>query len=180
MKQHYFIGIKVPEQIAAAIVKERENTNVHETHKIMPVAEDLHITLFYLGHVEQAVLTTIKQSLREIQWEAFELTTNGLAHFGNEQSPRVVYTALEDCNSLQALQHGIVQQLSKVIKINDEKDYNAHITIAKKWAATNELHTKKFQLPKMSFDVSHFSIFQINNNRSPRYEEIDFIQCRRM
>lgn len=180
MKQHYFIGIKVPEHIAKAIAKERENTNVHTTHKTLPDAEDLHITLFYLGHVEQAVLTSIMQSLRVIQWEAFELRTNGLAHFGNAQTPRVIYTALEDSNSLHDLQHGIVQQLSRVIEINNIKDFHAHITIAKKWAATNELHTKDFQLPKMSFDVSHFSIFQINNNRSPRYEEIDCIQNRRV
>jgi len=180
MKQHYFIGIKVPEHIAKAIVKERENTNVHETHKILPVAEDLHITLFYLGHVEQAVLTSIMQSLRIIQWKAFELKTNGLAHFGNEQTPRVIYTALENSDALQVLQHEIVLQLAKIIEINDVKDFRPHITIAKKWAEANELHTKDFQLQKMRFDVSYFSIFQINNNRSPRYEEIDCIKYRRV
>ncbi|MDI2586099.1 RNA 2',3'-cyclic phosphodiesterase [Psychrobacillus sp. NEAU-3TGS] len=178
MKQHYFIGIKVPEHIAKAIVNEREKTNVHTTHKTLPVAEDLHITLFYLGHVEQIVLTLIVERLQEIHWEAFELTTSGLSHFGNAQTPRVLFTALEDSNPLHDLQQKIVQQLSKVIEINNIKDFNAHITIAKKWAAANELHTKDFQLPKMSFDVSHFSIFQINNNRSPRYEDIVCIQNR--
>ncbi|TQR14644.1 RNA 2',3'-cyclic phosphodiesterase [Psychrobacillus soli] len=180
MKQHYFIGIKVPDPIAKGIVKERENTNVHETHKILPAAQDLHITLFYLGHVEQTILTSIMQCLRDIQWETFELTTSGLSHFGNEQTPRVVYTALENSNPLYFLQHEIVQQLSKVMEITNTKDFHAHITIAKKWAAANDLHTKDFQLPKMSFDVSHFSVFQINNDQIPRYEAIDSIQCRRL
>ncbi|MFJ8066125.1 RNA 2',3'-cyclic phosphodiesterase [Psychrobacillus sp. NPDC096426] len=180
MKQHYFIGIKVPMHIAKAIVKERENTNVHKTHKTLPVAEDMHITLFYLGHVEQSILSSIMQCLRNIKWEKFELTTNELAHFGNEQTPRVIYTAVENSHFLHALQHDVVRQLSKVIEITNTKDFHAHITIAKKWAAVDELHIKDFQLPKMSFDVSHFSIFQINNNQSPRYEEIDCIQSRRV
>lgn len=180
MKQHYFIGIKVPMPIAKAIVKERENTNVHETHKILPVADDLHITLFYLGHVEQATLATIVQHLRDIQWEAFELRTSGLSHFGNEQTPRVIYTAVEKSNPLHDLQHEITEQLSKVMDITNTKDFHPHITIAKKWAATNELHAKDFHLQKMSFDVSHFSVFQINNNRSPHYEGIEYIQSRRV
>ncbi|GGA37347.1 RNA 2',3'-cyclic phosphodiesterase [Psychrobacillus lasiicapitis] len=176
MKQHYFIGIKVPEHIAKVIVNERDNTNVHQTHKTLPVAEDLHITLFYLGHVEPNVLATIAQRLRDIQWEEFKLTTSGLSHFGNAQTPRVIYTAIENSEYLHDLHQQIVQQLSKVIELNNIKEFRAHITIAKKWAETNDLHTKDFQLPKMSFDVSHFSIFQINNNRSPRYEEIVCIQ----
>lgn len=179
MKQHYFIAIKVPEPIAKAIVKERENTNVHETHKILPVADDLHITLFYLGHVEQNVLASIVQCFQDIQWEQFELTTSGLSHFGNEQTPRVVFTAVENSDPLFVLQHEIVQHLSKVMEITNATSFHPHITIAKKWAAKSELHVKDFHLQKMRFEVSHFSIFQINNNRSPHYEEIEYIQSRR-
>lgn len=179
MKQHYFIGIKVPAPIAKAIVNERENTNVHATHKILPVAEDLHITLFYLGHVEQSVLASIVRCLRDIQWETFELTTSGLDHFGNEQTPRVIYTAVENSNPLLALQQAIVQHLSTLIEITNTTSFHAHITIAKKWAAANKLDTQDFHLQKMSFDVSHISIFQINNHRSPHYEEIECIQSRR-
>ncbi|MFJ7971011.1 RNA 2',3'-cyclic phosphodiesterase [Psychrobacillus sp. NPDC096389] len=179
MKQHYFIGIKIPEPIANEIVNERENTNVHETHKILPVADDLHITLFYLGHVEQNVLASIVQRLQDIQWEAFELTTSGLSHFGNEQTPRVVFTGVENSNPLVVLQQEIVQRLSQVIEITNVTSFIPHITIAKKWSSKNELHAKDFHLRKMRFEVSHFSIFQINNNRSPHYEEIEYIQSRR-
>lgn len=175
MKQHYFIGIKVPKQIAELIVRERLNTNVHETHKILPVVEDLHITLYYLGHVEKNMLASLIQSLQQIEWESFELTTNGLAHFGNEETPRVVYTALEESDALVDLQHNIVRVLSKEMEINNSKAFNAHITIAKKWAAKNTLNKTDFQLPNMRFPVAHFSIFQINNERIPRYEEIKTI-----
>ena len=48
MNKHYFIAIKIPKELAAAIIQERDKTNLHKTHKILPVAEDLayHALLF--------------------------------------------------------------------------------------------------------------------------------------
>ncbi|WP_144510888.1 RNA 2',3'-cyclic phosphodiesterase [Bacillus sp. FJAT-22090] len=178
MKKHYFIGIKVPEDTGIPIVKERAKTNVKETHKVLPVAEDLHITLYYLGHVEEDILSILLQALRDIQWDPFTLTTSGLSHFGNAETPRVLYTALEASEPLHLLQKEVVQVLSETIEVKDANDFTAHITIAKKWAAAKPLNIKDFQLAKMHFDVSHFSIFKINNDHLPRYEEIHSIHCR--
>lgn len=178
MKKHYFIGIKVPRNIALPIIKERDKTNAQETHKVLPVADDLHITLYYLGHVEEENLTLLLQSLQNIRWDAFKLTTSGLSHFGNPETPRVIFTALEESESLKRLQYKVVQALSDAIEVKETEDFTPHITIAKKWAAAKPLYTKDFQLPKMSFEVSYFSIFKINNDLSPRYEEIHSIHYR--
>ncbi|MEK4486778.1 RNA 2',3'-cyclic phosphodiesterase [Psychrobacillus sp. FSL H8-0484] len=180
MKSHYFLGIKVPPSIAKSIVEARDKTNLRETHKTLPVAEDLHITLFYVGAIEQAVLEPIIQSFQKIDWSSFILTTAGLEHFGNDLTPRVVYIGLEESDSLNHLQQDVMQKITNVIEINTSKDFHAHITIAKKWSSTASLLIDDFLLTKESFEVSKFSIFKINPTRIPRYEEVGSIQCRRV
>lgn len=175
MTKHYFIAVKIPEQVANAIIQERDKTNLQQTHKVLPVAEDLHITLYYLGHVEDSTLEQIIHALHQLAWEPFELKTSGVAHFGNETTPRVVYTALEKSNPLQILQQKIVQLLANFIEVQKKNEFTAHITIAKKWDSKESLNLTEFTLPNLAFNVLSLSLFTINANRSPRYEEISTV-----
>ena len=178
MTKHYFIAIKIPEQVANAIIQQRDKTNLQQTHKIFPVAEDLHITLYYLGNVEDSTLEQIIHSLHHLEWEPFELTTQGVAHFGNEATPRVVYTALEKSNPLQLLQQNIVQLLADIIDVQKKNEFTAHITIAKKWASKESVNLTEFTLTDLTFNVLSLSIYTINANQSPRYEKISTVQWR--
>ncbi|SDM71360.1 2'-5' RNA ligase [Psychrobacillus sp. OK028] len=172
MTKHYFIAIKIPMKVANAIIQERDKTNLQKTHKILPVAEDLHITLYYLGHVADDTLTQIIDSLHRLEWGSFELTTSGVAQFGSDVTPRVVYTALEKSNPLQFLQQKIVERLADIIEVQKKNDFTAHITIAKKWAAKESVNLVNFTLPNLAFNVDSFSIYTINVTQSPRYEEV--------
>lgn len=178
MTKHYFIAIKIPEPLATAIIQERDKTNLSHTHKILPVAQDLHITLYYLGSVADHTLEQIIHRLHLLEWEAFELKTNGVAHFGSEATPRVVYTALENSTPLQLLQQKIELLLTEFIEVQKKNGFNAHITIAKKWASKESLNLTEFNLPNRTFDVLSLSVFTINVNRSPRYEEISTVKWR--
>lgn len=179
MTKHYFIALKIPEQVATAIIQERDKTNLHETHKVLPVAEDLHITLYYLGHVADSTLEQIIDALHHLEWEPFELRTRGVAHFGSEATPRVVFTALENSIPLQLLQQNIVQLLANFIEVQTKNKFTAHITIAKKWASEELLNLTEFALPDLTFNVLDLSIYTINANQSPRYEEISTVRWRR-
>lgn len=72
-----------------------------------------------------------------------------------------------------------MQLLSNFIEVQKTNDFNAHITMAKKWASLESLNLKAFNLPDVVFDVLSFSIFTVNVNRSPRYEEICTVKWRR-
>ncbi|WP_391202691.1 RNA 2',3'-cyclic phosphodiesterase [Psychrobacillus sp. L4] len=173
MNTHYFVGIKIPSNLATSIIEARDTTNLHETHKILPVAEDLHITLYYLGQIEQNSVDQIVQSLdQNIDWKSFDLTTNGISHFGNNLTPRVVYTALKESESLTLLQEKVTRTISNYIEVDNRKEFNAHITIAKKWASKGLLSMENFPLESTTFKVTNFSLFRVNPTNTPRYEEL--------
>lgn len=176
MNTHYFLGIKIPTNLAASIIEARKGTNLHETHKTLPVLEDLHITLFYLGKIEQNNLDQIIQSCQNIDWKSFDITTNGLSHFGSKHTPRVLYTALKESEPLTSLQDKVTDIISNFIEIDTSKAFNAHITIAKKWASNGVLSIEGFQLENTTFKVTNFSLFRVNPTNTPRYEEVCIIQ----
>jgi 2'-5' RNA ligase len=176
MNTHYFLGIKIPTHLAASIIEQREGTNLHETHKTLPVLEDLHITLFYLGKIEKNNLDQIIQSCQNIDWKSFDLTTNGISHFGSNHTPRVVYTALKESEPLTFLQREVTKIISNFIEIDTTKGFTAHITIAKKWASNGLPSIEGFQLENTTFKVTNFSLFRINPTNTPRYEEVCIMQ----
>lgn len=171
MSTHYFIGIKVPEVVGRSIIEARKATNMHETHKVLPLLEDLHITLAYLASVDELILKDLMVSLKEIKWEAFTLSTAGLAHFGSAKTPRVVYIALDENEELQRLQHTVVQKVLEYIELNVSKDFHAHITVAKKWKSHEICKYDSFNLEKQSFEVRDFILYKINPASTPRYEQ---------
>lgn len=171
MSTHYFIGIKVPKEIGRSIIEARKATNMHKTHKTLPLAEDLHITLAYLAAVDEKVLTDLIKSLREIKWNAFKLTTIGLDHFGSSKTPRVVYIGLDENQELQRLQHAVVQKVLSYLELNLSKDFHPHITVAKKWMSKEDCHYESFDLVNQSFEVREFIIYKINPASTPRYEQ---------
>ncbi len=180
MSSHYFIGIKIPDLIASSIIEQREeNTALRKSHKTLPFKEDLHITLSFLGAVEADVLDALFQSLQEIDWNSFRLTTDGLAYFGSAKTPRVVFVGVKKNEELAKLQMQVAKTASRFLKIDHTRDYNPHITIAKKWASKADLDIEKFSIEEMSFEVEHFSIFKINPTSIPRYEEVHSLVTRR-
>lgn len=175
MNNHYFIGIKIPKEVASSIIEARKATNMDKTHKTLPLAEDLHITLAYLAAVDENVLMDLIESLREIKWEAFTLTTAGLTYFGSAKTPRVVYVAVDENEELQKLQHTVVQKVLEYIELNVSKDFHAHITVAKKWKSDEICMYDSFNLEKQSFEVHNFIIYKINPASTPRYEHFSVI-----
>jgi 2'-5' RNA ligase len=175
MIQHYFIGIQVPKKEALIIDQMRSKMKLHNTHKILPVPEDMHITLLYLGAVEKEIVFQLIKSIELIahEYKIFQLTSNEVLFFGNPVKPRVVYANIEE-NELLIHLHRKLRSIIKSLGISvDEKAFVPHITLAKKWRNSNEeiCAMSSFEIP-IKFEVNQFSIYEIHPNLSPKYKPI--------
>lgn len=110
MSIHYFIGIKIPLPAAGKMTSQRDTWNL-ESHRRHPLAEDLHITLLFLGGDPHGEIHAVAEALAEISHPPFELEISGVAHFGIPERPRVVYAALEENEQLNGLQGKISETL---------------------------------------------------------------------
>ena len=175
--QHYFIGVKLPEGLARHLVDSQKEWHLELSHKTLPVAEDLHITLVYLGAVEAEVLTELISELNELNEviPAIDLKLSGVSTFGNPSTPRVIYASIEEQPMLHKLQHAVLEKCLALSLRVDQKSFVPHITIAKKWSGKLDVFSKVMLIEQTSFTMKDFSIYSINPGKVPSYKPIHTI-----
>ncbi|MFC4714457.1 RNA 2',3'-cyclic phosphodiesterase [Planococcus dechangensis] len=169
MSTHYFIGIRIPADIAQHIAQARDSWEL-TTHKRKTPAVDMHITLLFIGEDRFGELPEIVERLSDIRQGKFQLELVGVKTFGNPETPRIVYAALKESPELLELQADVKRRLASLQLTTDLKPFVPHITLASRW--NGGLFSKGLQLEKLKFSVESFSLFRIHPRENPRYVEI--------
>ncbi|WP_033541581.1 RNA 2',3'-cyclic phosphodiesterase [Planococcus sp. CAU13] len=167
MNNHYFIGIKVPLQTAEFLTEQRDSWGL-SGHRRYPLAEDLHITLLFIGGDPHDEIGKVAEALKEIEHPSFELKITGTAYFGKRERPRVVYAALEENMMLNTLQEKVREALQGFHLSPDNKSFVPHITLANKWSG-KEVWEQIPQIQTDSFRAEEFTLFRIEPAGKPRY-----------
>ncbi len=152
MKRKIYITINLPNQIRRRLVKSGEKWQT------LPVKwtkeENLNISLFFLGYIDNAVVADVCQKVREavLEIELFDLEFEKIALAPSAEKPqefRVVGAASE---KLKSLCEAIEKELE--IFVSEKKTFSPHITLGKirkeKW---EELANKPQIDEKTSFAV---------------------------
>ena len=71
--------------------------------------DQYHLTLRFIGDVDEERAATIAEALSHIQGEAFTLQGRGLGVFPSMRKPRVLFAAIDPAPALMALNDSIEQ-----------------------------------------------------------------------
>lgn len=167
MSNHYFIGIKIPPSVARSLVEQRDSWGAG-SHKRLPVAEELHITLAFIGGDPFDEINQVAETLNRVVHAAFELKITETGIFGKEDRPRVVYAGVAENELLNHLQVKIKTVLNDFELSSNEKPFVPHITLANKWNG-KEVWTAIPEIKPDSFQAIEFSLFRIRPYKTPRY-----------
>ncbi|ANU23736.1 RNA 2',3'-cyclic phosphodiesterase [Planococcus donghaensis] len=170
MKPHYFIGIKIPKDIAGTLATEREGWQL-QSHKRQTPAQDMHITLLFIGKDVHSEIDQVEKLLGTIKQQAFTVSINGVKTFGNPSTPRIIYASLETSRELNELQQQVHKSVEPLQIKPDPKKFVPHITLASRWAG-GEPTERQFSIATMRFEVTEFSLFRIAPKEMPRYQKI--------
>ncbi len=94
-------------------------------------AEQIHLTLRFIGDVDGACLRDITEALTEIQAAPLCLTIKGVGHFPPRGMPRVVWAGVEPAGAITGLRNQINGLLQRLGIPREERSYHPHITIAR-------------------------------------------------
>jgi 2'-5' RNA ligase len=97
--------------------------------------EGIHLTLRFLGEVEEEVLETISQRIEQLteSKEPISLTASGIGFFPDPSRPRVVWIGLQgDLDRLERLQREIHEAV-RGLPVHQEKErgFTPHLTVAR-------------------------------------------------
>jgi len=121
-----FIAIDVPKNLQKSLVEIQERMRESGVKLVEP--ENFHITLKFLGEVEEPLLTEIKNWLSKLNFPKFRVELRGIGFFPNESFVRVVFIR---CLSKE------LERLGKLV--NDElerygfrkEEFVGHLTLAR-------------------------------------------------
>ncbi len=121
-----FIALEFSEELKAYF-KDLQDRLPKDTIKAS-YPKDYHLTLLFLGEVEENRLEEIKKILSRITFKEITIETTAIGFFPNENSPRVLWLGLKENKELMALQRQIATSFHEY---TDGKQFHPHITLAR-------------------------------------------------
>lgn len=95
-------------------------------------AEGLHVTLKFIGEVEEGAVPAMRESLAKIApREPIEIAFRHFGFFPNERRPRVFWVGMEAGPALGELAAEIDARLQTVGIAHDDRAFRPHLTLAR-------------------------------------------------
>lgn len=121
-----FVAIPMPEAVAAALAPVQTALPFDR----LVEAENLHLTLAFLGDQPDRMLEEVHFALETIRHPGFDLTLSGLDTFGTE-SPQVLNIGIQPAPGLTELQQRIKSRLHGVGLQIEKRRWHPHVTLAR-------------------------------------------------
>lgn len=151
-----FISVSIPEEIKLKISEIQNNLPDFTGKKTE--RENLHLTLKFLGEINEEKLKAVRDKLKKIKFKKFESQINSIGIF-SENFIRIIWLHLTNSEELQKK---IDDSLKEIFK--PEERFMGHLTIAR----VKEIKTPKeflrkldqIKIPKLKFLIKSFSLIQ--------------------
>ncbi len=165
-----FISINLPESVKKEIKKIQDSLPNFTGKKTE--YENLHLTLKFLGEIDEENLPKIRKKLGTIKFKKFEAEIDRIGMFFRYDAG-IIWLHLTNCDELQKTADNALGSL-----FEKEKRFMSHLTIARvkevknKKKFTDEL--SKINMPKKSFIVDGFFLMKSKlDPKGPAYSIIE-------
>ncbi len=115
--------------------------------------EDYHLTLRFIGEVDQETFETIREGLAGLVFSSFRLSLKGMGVFPLRGDPEVLWARAARSESLLSLRNKVDSLLGKKGVPPDTRKFFPHVTLAK---------VKNCREPWVGLYVAEHSLFSID------------------
>lgn len=129
-----FLAIELSEETRSAVAGLRERLRRAGANASWPRPENLHLTLRFLGDIDDTQQTGIARRIREplSALHSPELIVRGTGAFPNLRKPAVIWVGIESPGSALAAVQDACEQAARAIGLDAEKKvFRPHITLAR-------------------------------------------------
>src|SRR5215218_5007435 len=127
-----FIAIELPEDVRSHLIRVQDALKATLPKASYTKAENLHITLKFLGETDAKKRDQLVTSLEMIRTERVELAPEKVDCFPNRGPVRIVTSALAgNIAPLRALQESIEQRCKFLGYAREQRAFRPHVTLAR-------------------------------------------------
>ena len=164
-----FVSIDIPREIQYKIKKIQDD--LPEFYGKRTELNNLHLTLKFLGEIDEGVLEKIKNKLKKIKFKKFKVEIDSLGFF-SEKFIRIIWLHIRGVENLQKRVDDALNNL-----LGTEERFMSHLTIARvkkiNYRKRFLKDFKKIKITKLEFTVKDFRLKKsILKEKGPVYEDI--------
>jgi 2'-5' RNA ligase len=130
---------------------------------------NLHLTLRFIGEVEDGMLADIHETLSGVSAPAFDLVLEGTGRFGTGARTRSLWAGVERNAALQHLQQKVESAVVRAGLPAEERKFSPHVTLARLKDAPAERVGRFLEERGLfragPFRVDHFTLFESRPGR---------------
>jgi len=157
-----FIAIKLPGEARDYLFTIKNNFS-RDLAKVKWVGKkQIHLTLKFLGEVDEKIIKEIISKLKEVEFKEFELELDDLGFFPNEDYIKVLWVGVKNFNKIIELHDDIDEKLSKYF--TKDREFSCHITLGRIKFVKDKKYfldiIKKTKIEKLKFSVKSFSLIK--------------------
>lgn len=186
--ERLFIAVKVPPSMSELLEKESEKCSGKLKFAKWTHSEDYHITLQFLGDTPRKEIPPLLKALEEISGKSkpFRLRLGNWGTFGPPHAPRVLWKGVSgELVKLAELQRDVVHATSSLGFTADTREYNPHITLARKYRGEQPFGAEQLQdlrgceeekennCSEKDWTVDAFVVYATRMHAIPMYEMIE-------
>jgi len=156
-KTRAFICIEFPESIIKEMARLQNLIEKHKFDGKLTELENLHLTLKFLGEVDNVTLEKVKERLSLVDFSEISLKLGEIGIFSHGKSPRIVWVKVLG-EEVWRLQEKIDNALEDLFK--KEERFMSHLTLARvKYVKDREGFTegvRKIGVKDIEFKINRF------------------------
>jgi 2'-5' RNA ligase len=177
MKKRLFTAINLPPSIREELASLAGRVDRREKEIRWVPPENIHLTLHFLGWVEEETQVQIEQILEHIvpRHRSMQLTLATLGAFPSWQNPRIFWIGIRDkitgkeSKELATLQEELNDEFLRLGMVLDDRPFSPHITLARIKGRV-ELLAYKVAVESLPFNVETVDLMQsILSAKGPTY-----------
>jgi 2'-5' RNA ligase len=129
-----FIAIELPGEIQEKLGQLIRQVQEHAPKAVRWVpANNIHLTLKFLGNISPSNLNTLIASLQmeALRHRVMQFCVGGIGAFPNRSRPRVVWAGVTAPPELLVLQQGIDRETSRLGYPGEERGFSPHLTLGR-------------------------------------------------
>jgi 2'-5' RNA ligase len=165
-----FIAVDIPAEIKeriAGTAKELGSDGIR-----VVAADQMHITLFFLGYLDAAQVDSAKAIISDIDSKRFGISLNGMGTFAMKR-PRVIFANIRDgAKNLHDIYETVSDRLPAMMKLERE-EFTPHLTVArlKRFDSTTTGRARDFIDKYKDTDFGSFECAEVKLKQSVLTDE---------
>ena len=158
-----FTCIKLPDEITRILALKRGKLKGARWIE----RQDFHVTLRFIGDVDDAVAREIEFALAAIKQDRFQIRLHGLDLFGSKR-PRTLFAAVDTNKALINLHNLHEKAMRRIGLAPERRNFAPHVTLARLGGARREAILEFMQntapFSPLEFNAEGFSLFSAKNS----------------